>query len=118
MKLEEMSIYNDGIELAKAFRDFFKVMSRDDQYSYGQQMLRSSCSIPSNIAEGFGKRASDKMFLNYLYIARGSLYEFKTQLKIIENDYLGNKLIVDMKKYLTDIDEGMTKFIFFMNKSK
>ena len=115
-RLEEIEIYNDGVKLAKMFRKFFKTMNNSDQFSYGQQMLRSSCSIPSNIAEGFGKKTTNKMLLNYLYITKGSLYEFKTQLVIIEDDYK-NQEIDEMKLIVNSIDNGLSKFIFFVEKS-
>ncbi len=44
-------------------------------------MKRSALSIPSNIAEGFGRR-SDKYFIQYLGYSMGSLMELKTQLII------------------------------------
>ena len=54
------------------------------------QIIRAAVSIPSNIAEGFG-RGGNKEFLQFLSIAKGSLYELKTQL-IIANEirYLDN----------------------------
>jgi len=44
-------------------------------------MKRSALSIPSNIAEGFGRR-SDRFFIQYLSYSMGSLMELKTQLII------------------------------------
>lgn len=50
-------------------------------YSLKDQIRRSAVSVPSNVAEGFG-RGSKKDFLRFLYIARGSLEELRTQLII------------------------------------
>ena len=45
------------------------------------QMRRAAVSIPSNIAEGYG-RESDKELLHFLYIALGSEAELDTQLTV------------------------------------
>ena len=53
-----------------------------EKYGLTNQLRRSSVSIPSNIAEGFGRRA-DKEFVGFLRISMGSLFELQTQLQII-----------------------------------
>ena len=45
------------------------------------QLRRAAVSIPSNIAEGKGRR-TDKEFLLFLHHARGSIFEVETQLTI------------------------------------
>lgn len=46
-----------------------------------EQIQRASISIPSNIAEGY-ERNSNKDFIRFLLIAKGSLSELRTQLEI------------------------------------
>ena len=50
-------------------------------YGLTSQLRRSAVSIPSNIAEGKGRK-TDNEFKQFLYIARGSLFELRTQLEI------------------------------------
>lgn len=52
------------------------------------QILRSSISVASNIAEG--SQRTDKEFYNFLRITRGSLYELETQLIILKDVYKTN----------------------------
>ena len=52
-----------------------------EKFNLVTQINRSAVSIPSNIAEDKG-RNSDKEFKQFLYIARGSLCELRTQLEL------------------------------------
>jgi four helix bundle protein len=54
---------------------------RDEVYGLTNQTRRAAVSIPSNIAEGQGRRTTGD-FLRYLSIAYGSLCELETQLLI------------------------------------
>lgn len=52
-----------------------------ERYGLSSQMRRAAVSIPSNIAEGQGRHSS-REFIQFLYIAKGSLAELDTQLLI------------------------------------
>ena len=57
---------------------------KEELYGLSSQMRRCAVSVPSNIAEGMGRQFK-KETLQFLHIARGSLYELETQL-FIAND--------------------------------
>lgn len=57
---------------------------KDEVFGLTSQLRRCCISIPSNIAEGYG-RASNTEFIRYLNIATGSLYELQTQIEIALN---------------------------------
>jgi four helix bundle protein len=77
--------YRDLIVWQKAYalaRDVYALtMTFPDEERFGlaSQMRRSSTSIASNIAEGYG-RATTGEFINQLSVARGSLYELQTEI--------------------------------------
>lgn len=52
-----------------------------EKYALSSQLKRSAISIPSNIAEGFGRKGN-KELVQFLYISLGSLAELETQLEI------------------------------------
>ena len=56
-------------------------------------MTRSAVSIPSNVAEGYG-RATTQDYLHFLRIARGSAYELETQLLLAADLELCDKSAV------------------------
>ena len=55
-----------------------------ERFGLVSQMNRSAVSIPSNIAEGYG-RATTQDYLHFLRIARGSAYELETQLVLAQD---------------------------------
>ena len=77
----ELIVWRKSIRFVS--RIYYATIEFPDHEKYGltNQLRRSSISIPSNIAEGFGRRA-DKEFIRYLHIAMGSLFEIQTQLLI------------------------------------
>jgi four helix bundle protein len=52
-----------------------------EKFGLVQQLRRSAVSVPSNIAEGQGRR-NDREFSHFLRIAHGSLREAETQISI------------------------------------
>ncbi|MEL1241948.1 four helix bundle protein [Flavobacterium flavipallidum] len=57
---------------------------KEELFSLTSQIRRSSISIPSNIAEGFG-RDTNKDYIRFLTISLGFLFEFQTQIEIAYN---------------------------------
>ena len=77
----ELDAWKYAMELTNCVYDLVKKFPGEERYALGDQLRRAVVSIPSNIAEGFG-RDSHKDFAHFLSQARGSLYEVETQLEI------------------------------------
>ncbi len=71
-----------------------KSLPKDETYGLISQIRRCAVSIPSNIAEGYG-RNSISDYIRSLHIATGSLYELQTQLEICINLQYLNKRSFD-----------------------
>ena len=77
----EMEVWNLSMSLAQDVYALVRLFPAEERYALGDQLRRAVVSIPSNIAEGFG-RGSTRDFLHYVAIAKGSLYEVDTQLDL------------------------------------
>lgn len=81
---KDLNIWKNGLKISELTYKLTKNFPQEEIYGIISQMKRSSVSVPSNIAEGFG-RSSTKSYVQYLRIARGSLYELDTQLTLSKN---------------------------------
>lgn len=61
-----------------------KPLPKEELYGLTSQIRKSSVSVPSNIAEGYGRNSTND-YIRFLQIASGSLYELQTQLEICLN---------------------------------
>ena len=82
-RYEDLKVWQKAMLLAKTVYGLQKQLPKEETYGLCDQIRRAAVSIPSNIAEGFG-RDTNKDFKHFLSIARGSLYETKTQLQLAE----------------------------------
>lgn len=109
MKYENLEIWQRSTELSI---QVYKSYSKLRDYGFKDQVTRSSLSIPSNIAEGFG-RTSDKEKRNFLNIARGSCAELHTQLligsKIGYLDQNLSKNMINEAKEIASMISGLIK---------
>jgi four helix bundle protein len=77
-KFEDLLVWKEAMRLSV---QLYRCLKDCKNYGFRDQIQRSVISIPSNIAEGF-ERQSNKEFIQYLYIAKGSCGELRTQLHI------------------------------------
>lgn len=78
---EDLTVWQKAIQLVLFIYALTKRFPDDELYSLTKQLRRAAVSIASNIAEGKG-RDTDRDLLRFLSMARGSLFEVKTQLVI------------------------------------
>ena len=81
---ENLKVWQLSIDLVTDVYVLVKQLPREETYALSDQIRRSAVSVPSNIAEG-SSRNSKKEYIQYLYIALGSICELETQLLIAKN---------------------------------
>jgi four helix bundle protein len=80
----ELLVWQKSMQLVTDIYRETESFPKAEQFGLLNQIRRAAVSIPSNIAEGFGRQLSGD-FARFLCIARGSLYELQTQIEIASN---------------------------------
>jgi len=94
------------MQLAKDVYKYTDAMPAKEMYGLTSQIRRSVVSIPSNIAEGAARKGT-KEFIQFLYIALGSVAELETQLILVvdlemlpDNSTVNNDLQIVRRKLI------------------
>ena len=95
----DLDVWQKSMDLSVDVYKAVKKLPKEELFGLSDQMRRAVISIPSNIAEG-QQRNSTREFLHFLYVAKGSLAELETQIKLCEKlEYFekpdANKLLYD-----------------------
>ena len=80
-------------------------------YGLTSQLRRSAVSIPSNIAEGYGRRTTGE-YKRFLQIAVASLFELQTQIEIAFNiEYINKEVFDQVNEKTTELDRMLSSLI-------
>jgi four helix bundle protein len=103
-KFEDLICWQKARELAK---NVYKEFRNCRDLGFKDQIQRAAISVMSNIAEGF-ERGTTQEFLNYLYIAKGSAGEVRSQLyAALDAGYLN----IETFKYLNNLASECSRLI-------
>jgi four helix bundle protein len=92
----DLIVWQKAMDLVEAVYTVTKLFPKEEIYGLTSQIRRAAVSIPSNIAEGQGRRSSGE-FTRFLSIAYGSLREVETQVLIAERlGYLSKQNSIDL----------------------
>jgi four helix bundle protein len=110
-----LQVWQKSMTLTTSIYFSTKNFPKEEIFGLTAQIRRSAISIPSNIAEGFG-RDSNKEFLRFLNVSIASLFELQTQLEIGKNiEYLTEQ---EFNKIYEDSRELERMLVSFINKIK
>jgi len=87
-------------------------------FSLVDQIRRATISVMSNIAEGY-ERGSNTEFIQFLYIAKASCGEVRTQLLIaLDQGYINKEELEKAKELALKVSGMLSNFIAYLKRSK
>jgi four helix bundle protein len=113
----ELTIWNQGIELAVKVYEVCKQLPKEELYGLRSQLTRAVVSIPSNIAEGCS-RESERDFKRFLEISLGSCFELETDLILAAKlNFISSKSLDDLLQELTKEQKQINSLISRIKES-
>jgi four helix bundle protein len=117
---KDLEVWKESMALAAEVYQLTEGFPKSQLYSLTQQIQRAAVSVPSNIAEGHGRK-KDGEFIYHLRVARGSACELETQLLLaqrlhyLDDDQVGRlnerlqtvgRLLNGLLRYLSNGNTG------------
>jgi len=112
---KDLLVWQKSMDLVTQIYMETKSFPKDELYGLAQQIRRAAVSVPSNIAEGYGRK-STKDYIRFLQIAIGSLFEVQTQLQIALNlDYIKEEDYNNLFESSREIERMLSSLIKKLN---
>jgi four helix bundle protein len=111
---KELKVWKMSIELSKLIFETTRTFPSEHKFGLSNQLFRCAVSIPSNIAEGCGRK-SDKELKQFVSISLGSSFELETQIiiakevNLITNEQFEiiNNKIIEIQKMLNGLSKSL-----------
>ena len=111
MKLEELKVYQESMELGEKVWNLVIKWDNFSKDTMGKQLVKAADSIAANLSEGFG-RYHFREKKNFGYYSRGSLYETKTWITKANNrGLIGDKDYNQYVGVINDIGVKLNNYI-------
>ena len=116
-RFEELDIWKNARLLCKKIRDISINSALAKDFSLKDQILRSSGSVMDNIAEGY-ERDGKKELIQFLYIAKGSLGETRSQLyRSFDANHITEIQLSELLNDCLNLSAQIKKFINYLASS-
>ena len=114
----DLVVWQKSMEMVRFIYQLTNTFPKEELYSLTSQVRRSAVSIPSNIAEGYGRQHRLE-YIRFLQIARGSLFELQTQMELaIMIGYLKREELITVDLLSVEIEKMLNSLIGKLTASK
>jgi four helix bundle protein len=108
---KDLIVWQKAMGLVTGIYEVTKVFSEEEKYGLTSQIRRSAVSVPSKLAEGYGRNSTDD-YKRFLQISISSLYEMQTQLEIAYNlKYLAEDTFQKLYDLAREIERMLSSLI-------
>ena len=108
---KDLIVWQKGIELVNEIYKVTKHFPKEELFGLTSQARRAAISVPANIAEGLG-RGTNKNYIQFLEISRGSLYELNTLIIIsVNQEYLSSEKCSEIESNINEIGRILNAII-------
>ena len=115
-RFEEMPVWQNARSMTKTIYSLTSKGQFNKDYGLRDQMQRAAVSVMSNIAEGY-ERHTKKEFAAFLYHAKGSIGELRSQLYVsLDLGYIGEKEFEEAYAASVSIAKQLSGLISFLQK--
>jgi four helix bundle protein len=91
-----------------------KLFPVEERFGLSQQMRRAAVSVPSNIAEAYGRRSRGQRY-QFLEHAMGSLFELETQVEVARRlNFAAEKDVTKLQKELTKTGRALQSLMKYV----
>lgn len=117
-RFEDLKVWQSSRALVKSVYEITKGSKLSKDFGLAGQIQRSAVSVLSNIAEGF-ERKSKKEFLNFLFMAKGSCGELRSQLYIaLDLEYIDTPTFKKNYDLAEEVSKSLGGFIKYLQTWK
>jgi four helix bundle protein len=115
---KDLIVWQKSMDLVDSIYKTTEKLPSKEQFGLISQMRRASISVPSNIAEGYGRQSTGS-YTQFLSIARGSLLELETQIELyIRLIFIQQKDAEKILNEIIEINKMLTSLIIKIDNSK
>src|SRR5919108_4175976 len=116
-QFEDLEVWKDARRLTRAIYHITQAEKFSKDFALRDQIRRATVSIMSNIAEGF-ERGGNQEFCQFLYVAKGSCGEVRSQLHIaLDQNYISRSELDQLADSFKRLSSMISNFIAYLKNS-
>jgi four helix bundle protein len=113
---EELEVWKKARELKNSIKALVNKFPTEEKFRISDQIIRSSRSINTQIAEGHGRRTFPDR-LRFCVIARGSLSETLNHLiDAFDCNYISDEILQTFRQKIYEVEKLLNGYINFLEK--